>query len=172
MHGLAMHGIPKYDSKLEVEMILEAKSIAEQIEKLAPPIPEQFTIQYLHHETGYFHVKARLPVIQYTPKEFNILTRLEIYHRKPGKPISPVVYVPCYILNLNHVALMKLYNVRGFESEGNTEGIFKKHTSERGTATTLSSPNKLLHENAKEKCAQYFIYFCWEFGTATTHTRG
>ena len=143
--------IPEYDNKLAVAMILEAKSIAKQIEELAPPIPEQFTIRLLHHEMAYFHVKARLPVIQYTPKEFNILTQLEMYHRRPGKPISPVFYVPCYILNLNHVVLMKRYDVARFESESNTEGIFKQHISEKGTPMTLSSTNILLHENAKEK---------------------
>ena len=67
--------IPEYDRKLAATMIHEAKSIAKQIEKLAPRIPEQFTIQYLNREMGYFHVKARLPIIQYTPKEFNILTQ-------------------------------------------------------------------------------------------------
>ena len=129
--------IPEYDSKLAVTMILEAKSIAEQIKNLAPPIPEQFTIQYLNREMGYFHVKARLPVIQYTPKEFNILTQIVGYHHKPGKPPSPVAYVPCYILNLNHVTLMKRYDVASFESESNTEGIFKQHISEKGTPLTL-----------------------------------
>ena len=143
--------IPEYDSKLTVTMILEAKSIAEQIKKLAPPIPEQFTIQYLNREMGYFHVKAMLPVIQYTPKEFNILTQLHVYLNTPGKPVIPVVYVPCYILNLNHVTLMKRYDVASFESESNTEGIFKQHISEKGTPMTLSSTNILLHENAKEK---------------------
>ncbi len=134
--------IPEYDNKLAVAMILEAKYIAEQIKELAHTIPEQFTIQYLHHEMAYFHVKAKLPVIQYTPKEFNILTQIVRYHHKPGKPPSPVFYVPCYILNLNHVALMKLYDVSGLEHESNTEGIFKQHISEKGTPMTLSYINK------------------------------
>ena len=58
--------IPEYDSKLKVEMILEAKSIAKQIEALAPPIPDQFTLHQIRG-MGYFHVKVKLPVIQYTP---------------------------------------------------------------------------------------------------------
>ena len=139
--------IPGYDSELAATTILEAKVITEQIEALAHRIPEQFTIQYLLGRVGYFHVKARLPVIQYTPKEFNILTQPLWYHERQG----PVAYVPCYILNLNHVALMKLYDASGFEHESNTEGIFKIHSSEKGTAMTLSSTNILLRENAKEK---------------------
>lgn len=108
--------LPKYGSKrrltLQTNAIQECRDIVNNAEKFFPRPKSKdgkisqmlpWTIPNLNHEPAYFTITMMMQTIQYIPHEFNLLHRMI-----PLKNYSSVEYMPCYMLDLNHIALIKL----------------------------------------------------------------
>ena len=94
-------------------MIQECGAIMENIQKLMPIASEKqrqnsiqirpYTIKNNYGECAYYTIKFATPVIQYIPPVFKHL------HFRFGNTLyNDVEYVPCYLSNINHVALLKI----------------------------------------------------------------
>lgn len=157
--------IPKYDNSLSPKMLLEANALEDQIQRFVISTePESFTIKDLHGETAYWTISFTQPVIQYVPECFRFLTT-NIRYRYIS--YSYLEHIPCYIPNINHVAMYVRYNNRVSEFGNNLDGLFRKHIFEKGQPMEFSSLNILLKWNSKpvyfDDSVQDYIKKSFEF---------
>ena len=165
--------IPKYNSQLLQDTIQECGAIMENIRKIIPTVPEKqrqdstqirpFTIKNNHGECAYYTMKFATPVIQYIPPAFK-----HLHFRFSNTFYNDVEYVPCYLLNINHVALLKMELSKDrpdvYDQIG--AGLHSKFLFKGGKPMVLSSLN-ILHIGAtKEHVAnsrQEDVKKCFEF---------
>ena len=126
-----------------------------------------WTIKGVHGEPAYFTIKFSMPVIHYIPAAFKHL------HSQFNFTIhNSVEYAPCYLMNLNHVALSKQEKMkRSTPVYGEIgDGLYSKYMFKGGKPMKLSSSNILLLGATKEsvqvseqesidKCFEY-CYWC------------
>ena len=144
--------IPRYNRDLRNRMILECKAVVRDAEDLglksnsnsetAGIVP--WTIRGAHGEPSHYTIKFVSPVVLYVPPAF---ASLHLGCRYTAK--NDVEYVPCYIMNLNRVALAKFYQSAGEYSRIGS-GLFIKLDFSGGKRAELSSTNIFLPGGAEE----------------------
>ena len=161
--------IPKYSSSLQSDMIQECGAIITNIRRFSSKILSKnsiqikpWTIRHAHREPAYFTINFAMPIIQYIPLAFKPI------HFKFNFTIhNQVEYIPCYLMNLNHVTLVKItqnFNSSSYDNLNNE--IFSKYVYEGGKPMSLSSSNILLLGSTKEYVQtpkQDIIKKCFEF---------
>lgn len=165
--------IPKYNKTLWTEMIQECKLILERVEMLSFKTESKkrndstqirsFTIENAYGEPAYFTIKFSMPIIHYIHSAFKYLHFQFGYTEK-----SDVEYTPCYLMNLNHVALSKIEKTRGSDSIYGSigDGLYSKFTHQGGKYMMFSSSNILLLGATKENIQiseQESINKCFEY---------
>ena len=165
--------IPKYRSQLLQDIIPECGAIMDNIRKLMPVVPKKqrqnsiqirpFTIKNNHGECAYYTIKFATPVIQYIPSAFK-----HLHFRFSNTIYNDVEYVPCYMLNINHVALLKMELSKNhpniYDQIGS--GLYSKFLFKGGKPMVLSSLNILRIGATKEHVAdsrQEDVKKCFEF---------
>ena len=156
-------------------MIQECKSVVAEAEALGlgsrsagrePPskvVP--WTVRGAHLEPSYYTISFASSVVRYVPPPLAHLRLRCRFNRQ-----MDVEYIPCYLTNLNRVALSKCYLRRPEPSlyDDVGDGLFARHDFVGGRAMRLSSTNHLLPGSSKErvqahshdairKCFEY----CW-----------
>lgn len=147
--------IPVYNKQLGLDMIFNTKQIVKDCSKISSTHSsnrqsislQSWTIAGAHGESAYFTLKFAMPVIQYIPSYFKPLHQMFSFTKH-----NAAEYIPCYIMNLNHVALVKtVYQhkqaVPAYGELG--DGIFNKAVYEGGRHMELSSSNILLSGSTK-----------------------
>jgi len=169
--------IPAYDKELWVDMIQECRTIMQTVEMLSFKTESKkrsssiqmrpWTIKDAYGEPAYFTIKFSMPVVSYIPSVFKLLHSEFGYSEK-----SSVEYTPCYLVNLNHVALSKIEKKRlSPQVYGEIgDGLYSKFMFHGGKSMNLSSSNVLLlgatvenvqvfEQESIDKC---FEYCSWE----------
>ncbi len=154
-------------------MIQECGAIMENIQKLMPIASEKqrqnsiqirpYTIKNNYGECAYYTIKFATPVIQYIPSAFK-----HLHFRFSNTIYNDVEYVPCYMLNINHVALLKIEqpknNPNVYDQIGS--GLYSKFLFKGGKSMVLSSLN-ILHIGATKEhvidLRQEDVKKCFEF---------
>jgi len=163
--------IPKYDSRLLPNMILECKAVIEDAKRLGLvsqddryPQIRDWTISGAHDEPAYYTTRFS-STIQYIPSAFaplHIRFRYTLH--------NDVEYVPCYIMNANRVALAKFHR-SGSQPKMYDEigtGRLYNLVLDKGIRMRLSSTNILLPGEAQERAlgaghnvAKACFEHCW-----------
>ncbi|MCV0409375.1 hypothetical protein [Nitrosopumilus sp.] len=164
----------RYKKNLMTRMIEDCTSIQARIERLSFKISSKnrddsnllrfFTIRNVQGDASYFKIKFPMPIIHHIHPAFKHL------HKKIGNAYYPGVeeFMPCYLLNFNHVSLSKIglnsINDSTIDSIGN--GIYTKFSHENsGKYAQFSSTNILRlggsHENILE--GKEIIDCCFEY---------
>ena len=147
--------IPSYHQPLQASMVKECNSIINIVREFEPKTESKghgvrikpWTIQYGHKMPAYFTVNFTMPVIRYISPAFEpIHKRLTfIKHHKAE-------YVPCYIMNINHVVLIKTSQDSDVTSYRINKGMFHRYVFiAGGKPMTFSSTNTFLFGSAEEK---------------------
>lgn len=165
------HLIPNFDRKILVDTIQGCRSIVEDADsfELASDPTEQETstmmarwaIKGSYGEIGYYSLKFTAPMIQHINRGF-----AQIHFNQWYTESSKVEYIPGYIMNINHVALLKFHPRGGLHYDQIDRDVFNCFRFEGGQAMILSSDNILLERNAKssiqgsntdviKKCLEY-----------------
>lgn len=169
--------IPKYSKELWIDMIQECKLILEHVEMLSFKTESKkrsssiqirpWTIRDAYGEPAYFTIKFSMPVIHYVPATFKHLHFQFGFTKK-----NSVEYTPCYLMNLNHVTLLKMEKPKNSPQVYGEigDGLYSKFMFQGGRSMNLSSSNILLLGATKEnvqvseqesidKCFEY-CYWC------------
>lgn len=168
--------IPNFDShyktNLKDRMINDCESIQTRTKRLSITIPSKdrsdsnlirfFT---LLSRASYFKIKFSVPLIYYVHPAFKFLHEKIPNFNYPGV----TEFVPCYLLNLNHVSLSKIGNKGGSSVNSIGNGLYNKYSHEKsGKYAQFSSTNILLlggtNENVlegKEIIDKCFEYLYW-----------
>ena len=163
--------IPEYNQAIRNHMIQDCKAVVEDADKIGLKTQKSgrgvsarivpLTIKGAHGEPSHYTIKFAAPVVQYIPPAF-----APLHFWCKFTPESVVEYIPCYIMNLNRVALAKFYlksDTTGYDRIGN--GLFSRLDPGKGKRVTLSSTNILLPGSAEEHVqdfAQETIRKCFE----------
>lgn len=139
--------LPLHYSSLVQKMIHESKVLEDQIHRfMIDTEPKSFYIKGTVQTTSFWEIEFSQPVIQYVPSCFRFLTGNTFYNK-----YQFAEYIPSYLPNLNHIALLVRYNNRTREFGNNPDGILRKYVYEGGRKMTFSSLNLLLRHNHKAK---------------------
>ena len=171
--------IPEYNQAIRNHMIQDCKAVVEDADRMGLKTQKSgrgvsarivpWTIKGAHGEPSHYTIKFAAPVMQYIPPAFALLR-----FRCKFTPESVVEYIPCYIMNLNRVALAKFY-----ANSGTTEysrigsGLFSRLDPGKGKRVTLSSTNILLpgstkehvQDSGQETIRKCFEYYWWHLPT-------
>jgi len=154
-------------------MIQECRSIIEHLDMLSFKTKLEnrnssvqvrpWTIRDVHGEPAYFTIKFSMPVVHYIPAAFK-----HLHFKFNYTQYNSVEYSPCYLMNLNHVALSKQeQKKRSTSVYGNLEdGLYSKYMFKGGKPMKLSSSNILLLGATKENVQvsdQETIDQCFEY---------
>lgn len=175
-----------YKKNLKKRMIEDCTSIQGRIERLSFKIYSEnrddsnlirfFTINNVDGDSSYFKIKFTMPIIYHIHSAFKHLHKKIHNMRNPGV----VEFMPCYLLNFNHLSLSKIglnsINDSTLDSIGN--GIYTKFSHENGGKyVQFSSTNILLLgasiENVvkeKEIIDKCFEYAYWNLPTPSNMT--
>ena len=160
--------IPKYNQSLLPDMILECKAVVEDAKMLGLvsqdgryPQIQDWTIRYARSEPAYYTTKFR-SMIQYIPSAF-----APLHLRFRFARYKDVEYVPCYIMNANHVALAKFSHNRSDPKTYDEIGTGRLHNLvlDKGAHMRLSSTNILLPGSAQERAldaGRNVVKMCFE----------
>ena len=162
--------IPEYERDLLVRMIQECKAVVEDAHEIGLTrssgntsfgiVP--WTIKGANREPTHHTIKFTSPVVQYIPSTF-----ASLHLRCKFVKTYDVEYIPCYLMNLNRVALAKFYPksyLSACDSIGN--GLFRRLDFRGKKRVTLSSLNILLPGYAEERVqdsGQEVIRKCFEY---------
>ncbi len=176
----------RYKKNLRVHMIKDCTSVQARIERLSlkmssknrddSNLPRFFTIRNVHGDASYFKIKFPMPIIHYIHPAFKHL------HKKIGNVYNPGVeeFMPCYLLNFNHISLSKIglnsINDSTINSIGN--GIYTKFSHKNGGKYAQFSSTNILrlggsHENileGKKIIDDCFEYAYWNLPTPRNMT--
>ncbi len=139
--------LPLHYSSLVQKMIHESKVLEDQIHRfMIDTEPKSFYIKGTGQTTSFWEIEFSQPVIQYVPSCFRFLTGNTFYSK-----YQFAEYIPIYLPNLNHVALLVNYNNHTPEFGNNSEGIIKKYIHEGGRKMAISSLNLMLRHEHKTR---------------------
>ena len=152
--------LPKYDSmygsSLQSDSISEYRHILYKTRKFFPhhisnddktAQMHSFTIPHMSHEPAYFTFMMMMQTVQYIPHAFKLLNK-----RLSLGNFNQVEYVPCYMLDLNHIALIKLDQKKGDASEYNSNNeLYQKLIPQSGRRIRLSSTGILRYGSGRRK---------------------
>ncbi len=173
--------IPKFDTiykkDLKTSMIRDCESIIQSVERLSFKIPSKkrddsnlinpWTIQGEFGDYAYFTIKLPMPIIHYIHPIFNRL-HFQIGYYEMRKDVE---FIPCYLMNFNHVSLSKIEKPRHspliFSSIN--DGLYTKFSHQNGKYMNFSSSNIVqfgaTNENIqiseRESIAKCFEYAYW-----------
>lgn len=145
---LLQGAIPRYDRNLLDAMINECGFIVDRVDGIrsvsysdardpyARIVP--WTIKNVYKRHAFYLLKFTTPVIRHVPTGFQIL------HFKFRDELSGYEYIPCYLLNINHVALAKSYVSKHDPLNKMREPLFSEFGFSGGRSMELSSLNILL----------------------------
>ena len=152
-------------------MILESKAIVEDADRLGltsstksemPTGIVPLTISGANREPSLYTIGFTSPVMQYIPPAFDLL-----HIRCRFARTYDAEYVPCYLMNLNHVALAKFYPKSNLSECGKIDdGLFRRLDFRGGRRAALSSINIFLPGHAEERVqdlGQEAIRKCFEY---------
>ena len=160
----------RYDGRLLADMVLECKRVMRDYDENEARLSkhsrvrlESWTIKDAHGEPAYFTVKFSMPVVQYIPSYFRLLHAMLRYRWNRS-----VEYIPCYMMNLNRVALVKIVPKVGcppdsYRDVGN--GIFNRVIYKKGRPMELDSANILLGGKTHDRgigSSQDIVKRCFE----------
>ncbi len=146
--------IPQYNKSLQIDMIQECGAIMKNIRRFSSKtsskdfttLVNSWTIKGANGEPAYFTMDFTLPIIQYIPSAFK-----PIHFKFNFTIYNQVEYVPCYMMNLNHVTLVKITQNFNSDIYNNLDkSIFAKYVYEGGRSMNFSSSNILLLGATKE----------------------
>lgn len=174
--------IPKFDTiykkELMTRMTRDCTSILQRVERLSLKIKSKdrddsnlirpWTIKGQFGDPAYFTIKFSMPIIHYIHPVFRLL-HFQIGYYEMKKDVE---FIPCYLMNFNHVALSKLEKPPRspyvFSSIG--DGLYTKFSHQRGKYMNFSSSNimqfgatneniQTLERESIDKCFEY-AYWC------------
>ena len=174
--------IPKFDTiykkGLKNSMIRDCTSILQSVERLSFKIPPEkrddsnlirpWTIAGEFGEPAYFTIKFPMPIIHYIHPTFNRLHfQIGYYEMK-----SDVEFIPCYLMNFNHVSLSKIEKHRHSPHvfSSSSDGLYTKCSHQRGKYMNFSSSNivqfggsneDILDSEQESIIAKCFKYAYW-----------
>ena len=149
--------IPQYDHGLLVRMIQECKAVVEDAHELGLTHSNStessgivpWTIKGANGEPMYYTIKFTTPVAQYIPPAF-----ASLHFRCRFAKTYDVEYIPCYLMNLNRVVLIRFYPKSYLDTCGRIgSGLFRRLDFRGRQRVVLSSLNILLSGHAEE-CVQ------------------
>lgn len=165
--------IPRFDSRykknLKDRMIDDCESIQTRIKRLSITIPSKdrsdsnlirfFT---LLTRASYFKIKFSVPIINHIHPAFKLL-----HEEISNGPYHGVAeFLPCYMLNLNHISLSKI-GITGDSSVNSIgNGLYTKYSHEKSEKyAQFSSTNILLLGGSSEKVLEEkeIINKCFEY---------
>lgn len=167
----------RYKKNLKERMIEDCKSIQERIERLSIKISSKdrndsnlirfFTIRNVSGDASYFKIKFPMPIIYHIHPAFKHLRKKIRNVNNSGIE----EFVPCYVLNFNHVSLSKIGVHSTLDSSINSigNGIYTKYSHENGGKYVQFSSTNILrlggsNENVledKEIIDNCFEYAYW-----------
>ncbi|MCH7647064.1 MAG: hypothetical protein IIA83_00440 [Thaumarchaeota archaeon] len=148
--------LPAFDNSLTQRMIIEANVIKEQLQRsIIPTEPKSFTIKDAHKETVYWTITFSQPVIQYVPNCFRYITKNILFYFQKGQWLE---HIPCYIPNINHVAMYTRYNGGESEYGNNSDGLLSKFVYQNRIPMTLFSYNILLRYDSTKQFLEPFVH--------------
>ena len=168
----------RYKKNLKERMIEDCKSIQTRNERLSIKIPSKdrndsnlvrfFTVSHVSGDASYFKIKFPMPIIYHVHPAFKHLHTKISNAYNSGNVYYPgfTEFVPCYLLNFNHVSLSKIGSSSDSPINSIGNGIYSTFSHETGGKyTQFSSTNILLlggsNENVLEgkeiidKCFEY-----------------
>jgi len=148
--------IPKFDLRykknLRDRMIKDCTSIQGRIERLSFKLFSEnrinsnlirfLTIRHVDGDAGYFKIKFSMPLIYHIHPTFKYLHKTIHNFNNPGVE----EFIPCYLLNFNHVSLSKI----GIPSTDNPtidsigNGVYAKFSHENGGKYVQFSSTNIL----------------------------
>lgn len=174
--------IPAYDERhgfrIQMNMMLRCKKILLDAEKFFCrinygkhsqkhiqthyPQMRPFTIKGGNGEPAYFTIKIMTPSTQYIPSEFKML-----HSKIRFSEYGHMEYVPCYLLDLNHVVLIKMEQNRSDSAHYDRESgdTYQKLLPCKGRLPHVSSTGIFRFGSAKDRRqpnAQEIIKKCFE----------
>ena len=139
--------LPERYSFLVQKMIHESQVLEDKIRRfMIDTEPKSFYIKGMKQKTSFWEIEFTQPVIQYVPPCFRFLTGNTVYNK-----YGWAEYVPSYLPNLNHVALLVNYHKQNPEFANNSDGIMKKYVHEGGRKMATSSLNLMLRHGHKTR---------------------
>ena len=173
--------IPKFDTihkkDLKISMLRDCTSILQSVERLSFQIPSEkrndsnlirpWTIAGEFGDFAYFTIKFPMPIIHYIHPTFNRL-HFQIGYYEMKKDVE---FIPCYLMNFNHVSLSKIEKPRHSPLVFNSisDGLYTKFSHQSGKYMNFSSSNIVqfgaTNENIQiseqESIAKCFEYAYW-----------
>ncbi len=170
--------LPKFDfcykKNIKGRMIDDCKSIQTRIQRLSLVTSSKnrndsnlirfFTIRNEDGDASYFKIKFPMPIIHHIHPAFKNL------HKKIRNASNPGVeeFIPCYLLNFNHVSLSKIglnsINNSDIDSIGN--GIYIRFSHENGRKYVQFSSTNILRLGGSSECVldeKEIIDNCFEY---------
>ena len=162
--------MPRYDRQLPANMVLECKRVMRDCDENEARLSERsrillefWTIKDARREPAYFTAKFSMPVVQYIPSCFKHLHSMLPYTRH-----GTAEYIPCYLMNLNHVVLVKIPHEgrrppSTYRDIG--DGLFNMVVYQKGRHMELDSANILLGGRTHDRSvapSQDIIRRCFE----------
>lgn len=167
--------IPAFRKRLQQDMIQECIATVDSACKIGlvdrspgdyeSPFLKPWTIRNLHGEPAYYTIKFSNPVIYYVPPLLGRLKwRIKTYQRRD------IEYLPCYMMNLNHVILAKFdppTDHYGSIGDG-IQGQFALHKGKKMkfSSTNVFMPGSSQHQPLRQGTdvpSRYFEHSLWHF---------